>query len=75
LYAKDSCERYSALLVIEEMQIKATERCHYIPVRIIKLKIVSSLNTGKNTVDYIPYRLLVEYTWHSPSGKQFGSFS
>lgn len=37
----------SISLAIRGMQIQATMRCHYIPIRMVKIKNMTALNAGK----------------------------
>lgn len=41
-------KRYSTSLAIREMQIKIPLRCHYLPIRMVKIKMMSLLNAGKD---------------------------
>ena len=67
--ANKHMKRFSTSLATEEMQITTTMRCHCIPTRMAKLKLVTM-----PSVDEAIYIAGGNVKWCSHSGKHFGSF-
>lgn len=62
--------RHSASLAIREIQIEATIKCHYIPIRMAR-KIMTTSNAGENNTEKPDHSYIARGTikWYSHSGK------
>ena len=69
-------ERCSTLLIIKEVQIKTTMRCHPTPVRMSIIKRTQITIVGE-VVEKRQHLHTVggNVNWYSYCGKQYGSFS
>jgi len=55
---KRHMKRLSMLLIIREIEIKTTMRYHFIPVRIVKVKVTQSCPTLYDPMDYTVHGIL-----------------
>ena len=65
----------SMSLAIRETNVKTTQRYHYIPIRMAKIKKVTAINADKDKEKLDNSHIAVRNVkWYSLSGKQLGVF-